>query len=434
MSCEPCVVRSVAWRDLCAWILLFRLFRLSVTVPLLLLALAGALATTAGWRVVSEICLSDEALTRQRVSPLFETARAWPGTDTHTWTSVLASRPVAELPTPSAAPDSRLADPGVLRFYQHLPVYLFVEPFRRLFRLDLSWSEFFFYLLGGLWTVGVWGLFGGAIARIAAVRLGRDERVGLGESIVFARQKWLSFVGAPCMGLTAIAVLAIPLWILGWIMRINLGVAIAGLGWALVALIGLLMALFGVGLLFGWPLMWSTIASEGSDSFDAFSRAYSYPFQRPLHYLAYAALTLVLGLLGWVLVALFCDAIVGFAHWAVSWGAGSERMREVAAAVSQPTEATNGLLWFGAKLIAFFDTVVRSLLVAFQYSFLWVAAVGIYLLLRQDTDQTEIDDIYFEDESATPYGLPVLPPDEAGVPGVDDQEAVEDSREEDSDA
>jgi hypothetical protein len=321
----------------------------------------------------------------------------------------------------------------VQRLYRHLPVYLLVEPFRRLFQLDLSWSEFFFYLLGGLWTMSVWALFGGAIARIAAVRLGRDERVGFGESIVFARQKWLSLVGAPCMGLIAIAGLAIPLWILGLIMRINLGVAIAGLGWALAAVIGLMMALFGIGLLFGWPLMWSTIASEGSDAFDAFSRAFSYTFQRPLHYLAYATLSVVLGVLGWILVSLFCDAIVGFAHWAVSWGAGAERMREVAAALSQPTEASSGLFWFGAKLIAFFDTVVRSLLVAFQYSFLWVAAVGIYLLLRQDTDQTEIDDIYLEDESATPYGLPALPPDEAGVPGVDDQEAVEDSGDGDSD-
>jgi hypothetical protein len=324
-------------------------------------------------------------------------------------------------------------DPAVLRLYRHLPFYGLVEPFRRLFQLDLSWREFFFYLLGGLWTICVWGLFGGAIARIAAVRLGRDERVGLGESIAFARQKWLSFVAAPSMGLIAIAALAIPLWILGVVMRINLGVVIAGLGWAFAALIGLLMALFGIGLLFGWPLMWSTIATEGSDAFDAFSRAHSYTFQRPLHYLAYATLSLVLGVLGWILVALFCDAIVGFAHWAVSWGSGADRLREIAAAAAQPTETTSGLLWFGAKLMAFFNTIVRSLLTAFQYSYLWAAGVGIYLLLRRDADQTELDDVFLDEESATPYGVPVLPPDEAGVPGVDEDEAAEDRDDDDSD-
>ena len=133
-------------------------------------------------------------------------------------------------------------------------------------------------------------MFGGAAARIAAVRLGRDEQVGLGDAVVFARGKWPSLMAAPLMPLLAITLVALPIWLLGLMMRLNLGVAIAGLGWVLVALFGLVMAVFGIGLLFGWPLMWSTIATEGSDAFDAVSRSYAYTFQRPLHYLAYAVL------------------------------------------------------------------------------------------------------------------------------------------------
>ena len=42
---------------------------------------------------------------------------------------------------------------------------------------------------------------------------------------------------------------------------------VAGLFWPLVILVGLIMAVVLVGLV-GWPLMYSTISAEGSDSFD----------------------------------------------------------------------------------------------------------------------------------------------------------------------
>ena len=226
-------------------------------------------------------------------------------------------------------------------------------------------------------------------------------------------------MSAPLMGLLAIAISAIPLWILGLIMRTDVGVILGGVGGIVVALIGLMMALFAVGLLFGWPLMWSTIAAEGSDAFDAFSRAYAYSFQRPLHYFAYATLSLVLGCLGWCLVAIFCESVIGLAQWAISWGTGTERLTEIAAAWADSPKTALGL---GTQLLAFSQAGVRSFLTAFQYSFFWAAATGIYLLLRQDADQTEIDDIYLGDELAAPHGIPALPPDEAGVPGVDEAE------------
>ena len=45
-----------------------------------------------------------------------------------------------------------------------------------------------------------------------------------------------------------------------------------------------------VGLAAGWPLMWPTISSEGTDAFDALSRSYAYVYQRPLAYLLYAVI------------------------------------------------------------------------------------------------------------------------------------------------
>jgi uncharacterized protein involved in response to NO len=58
--------------------------------------------------------------------------------------------------------------------------------------------------------------------------------------------------------------------------------------------------------------------------------------------------------------------------------------------------------WLGARLIAFSVGLVRATASAFSFSYFWCAFAAIYLLLRRDTDQTELDDLEFteyDDES-----------------------------------
>jgi hypothetical protein len=309
--------------------------------------------------------------------------------------------------------------------YANSPCYLLVEPFRRQFSVQHRWSYVWFYFFGGLWTLAVWSFFGGAITRIAAVRLGRDERVGLREAVVFAGGKFVSYFTAPLLPLLAIAFLAVPLSVLGVLMRTDFGVFVAGLTWFAVTLTGLVMALFGLGLLFSWPLMWSTISTEATDAFDAISRSYAYTFQRPLQYLAYALLSLTLGALGWLVVAVFCQSVIAFAHWGTSWGSGAVPLEQLQATWHSGIDQTSPMFSVGATLIGFFNACVRAFLTAYIHSFFWVAAAGVYLLLRRDADQTELDDVNVGEEGDTIYGVPLLTPDEAGVPGVPEADTSE---------
>ena len=85
------------------------------------------------------------------------------------------------------------------------------------------------------------------------------------------------------------------------------------------------------------------------------------------------------------------------------------------------------MFWLGAKLIQFFTGCIRAFLTAFAAGYFWVAAGGVYLLLRRDADQTEIDDIFLEEEDELEFGLPTMDIDEAGVPGVTDVDAADES-------
>jgi hypothetical protein len=67
--------------------------------------------------------------------------------------------------------------------------------------------------------------------------------------------------------------------------------------------------------------------------------------------------------------------------------------------------------------IAFWKTMVAVLAAGYQAGFLWVAAVGVYLLMRRDIDGVQLHEVYVD--PADEYGLPPLA-DEAtgGVPEV----------------
>jgi hypothetical protein len=217
---------------------------------------------------------------------------------------------------------------------------------------------------------------------------------------------------------------AIPLAIVGLISRSGgFGVAVLGLFWPLVLIAAAIMAVLLVGLLFNWPLMWPTIATEGTDSFDALSRSYAYTFQRPLRYLGYVILAAAIGLLAGLLVHFFGRTVVWLAHWAVAWGSG-DRIETLLF----DADGLKGATRFGATLIQFWNRAVGLLINAFGFGYFFVASTAIYLLLRFHVDAVEADEVYLPDDEQL-YGMPPLATDLAGVPKVADAAPVANSPE-----
>lgn len=472
MTNEAGVVRSISWRDLCPWTILFRLYRLSLSVQFLLLSFIGLWAVSFGWTALSTIVLSRSSLENPATRQFVEVMTQWPepsvfflgrpptrqtqpaalllaaettepprnGANNGTNASPAPVGPSTEEPPDNAAmprdevaagefaaSDAKLRDLPFAaaslaeRWHGPLsktPMYGLVEPFRRVFEPSASWNEFVFFLLGSLWSLVVWSWIGGALTRAAAIRLGRDERCGFRDSLEFAGRKLGSYLAAPLFPLVAIVLLGLPMIILGLLMRTDVGVALSGILWVPVLLSAFVMSLFAIGVLFGWPLMWGAISTEGSDAFDALSRSYAYTFQRPLQYLAYALAALVLGGLGWLLVGLFCDAVIQFSMFAIGVGSGNDRLGLLVNVLHGQTESPSVLFTFGAAMIGLLNRSVYAVQVAFGYSYLWAAAAAIYLLLRRDADHTEMDDVFVEEQDNIAYGLPPLPVDERGVPSV----------------
>ncbi|HTU26949.1 MAG TPA: hypothetical protein VMF30_16195 [Pirellulales bacterium] len=436
---------TVVWPEVFPWLNLVTALRLAFNPRALIFAALAWVAVTAGWRVCGAIFQG--AVT---IPPESHFAGTIAGVGEWPWN---AAPPLAAwwlpdqraLPAVAKASGVRPDVGGAERISN--PVWWWLEspmvqghlrlaaPFIGMFNPEISLGEFLFLFCCGLWELAVWSYLGGAITRLAAVALAREELLSWTFLACYAQRKWPSYFAAPLFPLFGVSLAAVPLALFGVLLRGDLGLVIAGALWFLVLLAGVFMAVLLVGLFFGFPLMWATISAEGTDAFDALSRSYAYTYQRPLLYVLYSMVAGALGMLGWIVVAIFTAAVVDLGAWGVSWLSGGLVPLETSTYLPwgsvlahggnlvpsdiNPLSPTGEL---GLRLIRFWIDLAVTVATAFVFSYFWTANTAIYFLLRRHVDATEMDEVFVPDEAD--HGLPPLAHDAAGVPGVADAPAA----------
>jgi hypothetical protein len=410
-------LRAVAWSEMCPWLVIFRTFRLAVSFRVLALGAVAILLTALVWGLFGW-AFSPSA--HSPVTAWTEPVAAWTEPYARCPWEAVTDALVPDTPWPLAdAGAASFAAPAAGNWAEGNPVVRcwaeLSRPLWAIFTLRAEAKDLACLLLCGLSSLAIWAFFGAAITRIAAVQLAADERVGWMAALRFACRKWLSYCGAPLLPLLGMALAALPVWVISWALRADVGVFLVGFGWPVLLVCGLIMALLLLGLIFGWPLMWATISAEGTDSFDALNRAYAYVYHRPVHYLFYAILAAVFGWLGWLLVQNFAAGVVWLTYWAASWSAGTDQIELIMPGSQYPA----GIGHAGAIVIRFWAGCVKLLAVGFIYGYFWTAATAIYFLLRRDEDATEMDEVFLDaDQSEHSAPLPPLQTDAAGAPVV----------------
>jgi hypothetical protein len=343
------------------------------------------------------------------------------------------------------------------------PLFKFLAPIVYFFDPRAGGWDRLYLIFITLWTLAIWGFFGGAICRIAAVQIARNERITLREAILFTRERFVSYFAAPALPMVLVAILVFGLMVFGWFIWIPvLGEFVAGLLWPFVLMLGFTMAIVLVGLV-GWPMMTATISTEGTDSFDALSRSYSYVYQAPWQFLWYNFLALIYGVALVFFVGFMASLMVFLGKWGVSSAVGpakavaaddrepsylfyyaprsyewrdllirgnssfvetrTERLpngREIKAQEFKP-EYEHALSWnnkVGAFLVALWIYPLFLLVVGFGYSYFWTASTIIYFLMRRYVDDTEMDEVHQEDEDFDDPFLKPTPPAPAAPPAT----------------
>ena len=388
MADDRGTIRAIAWEQVFPSLRLFSALRMALNFKALVLSAIAVSGTVAGWRALAQMFADSE-------TPQLTT---WP------W-----DQPVA------AAPVERLV--SLETWQSHSPL-LFAwnelsAPFLQMFEAP-NFANFTYLLCCALWSLVVWAFFGGAITRLAAVTIARQENASLGQLAAFLSPRLSAYVVAPLFPILGTFLMAALMAVLGLLMRSDVGVLLGSLAWPLVLLGGFMMAFLLIGLFFGFPLMWGSISAEGTDAFGALSHAYSYVYQRPLKYLLYAGMAAIIGVPGWFLVSWFADWVLKLSAWGITWGSGAAQWTSI-----QGPESMGRIADTGAAIIGFWTNCVHTLAFAFIFSFFWSASTVIYFLLRRLVDATELDEIYMPDEPDQ-HGLPPLKAGPDGMPVVVD--------------
>jgi hypothetical protein len=415
MAEQPVVVQKISWSDLCPWTIIFKTLPVASSMTVLTFALLGVVLTPMGWLLSETLFINQELRQEAILMEIVEVNRSpyhgvFLATDSNESVSVLG----VKLSGPSAV-------------FRQL-----VSPFEYLFSENWGFREFLYFLVGCIWSLLVWSFIGVAITRVCLLRLTRNEHCGMEDAFGFAIRNWMTTAGAVGIPLLAVAGLCIPGFFFGLLMGLDWGVLVAGIFWFVVLAIGTAMGLLLLGLMFGWPLMVSSVACESQNSFDAMTRSYAYTFQRPLHYAFYMLIAVLFGGFCWLIVVSLTNGIIDLGFWSTSWGANlvaPDRIDTIQgtalATTGTASESESSLMTSGRSIIGLWQALFRTLAAAFIYGLFWCMASAVYLLLRLNVDETEMDEIFVADEKRT-YELPPLQSDENGIPQVQDLVPVAD--------
>src|SRR5262249_15114397 len=148
-------LREVAWLELCPWLRLIGTLRLALRVRMLTLATLGLVLTMWGWWLLAKVFSGSED-----IQPLLSAYTSC------VWNGDAAGVSGALVPVDDAA-GPHLAHWPALPFRDTW--WKLSAPVRQLFSLETTFVRSVFLLLCTVWAIAVWSVFGGAIARAAAV-------------------------------------------------------------------------------------------------------------------------------------------------------------------------------------------------------------------------------------------------------------------------
>jgi len=282
-----------------------------------------------------------------------------------------------------------------------------------------------YFIIFFLIILVVISIAGGAICRISALQFARDEKPGLTEALRFSINKFTSFVTSPLVPLAIIIFIGLFIFLLGLIGNIpRAGELIMGIFMPLALIAGALTAVVSIGTVAGFNLMFPAVAYDGSDCFDAISRAFSYVYAKPWRMGFYTAIAAVYGAICYVFVRFFAFLILWCTHRFLQLGVLGDNRKLTAIwpgptfmnLVDQPDlAAANWSQTVAAVMVYLLLLAVVVLVVSFIISFYFSANTIIYSLMRNRVDNTALDDVYspFEEIDTEPA---VFEQDDTGPP------------------
>ncbi len=256
----------------------------------------------------------------------------------------------------------------------------------------LWYTSWWTTLIVGPVALFILGLGGCMISRIAACDVAQGISLGWPEAWKFSTDRSGSILFA------LLAPLALVLLV--WLALAAAGFALFSVAWinvlgGVLYVFFILAALLAVVVLavylIGFPLIIPAVACEGADGIDALARAYPYVFGRPLRYLLYVVILVILGHLALGVADLLASFVVYFAREAAMTWTGEPADQVISAIAAEGATSSERA---AARMVKFWGELVRVVIVAFALSYFFCASTVLYLLMRRVCDGQDAGEIW----------------------------------------
>ncbi len=274
-------------------------------------------------------------------------------------------------------------------------------------------------LLSGLFYVAlfaVWSGPAGVISRLAALKYGRDDLPTLREAREMLAGRRKDYLMAPTwplifiFGLLFLNILGgLVAAVVPWVGRL---LFIPGvLMMVVVTALAVFLAFFGV-LAFG--MMFPAVSASGKDAFESFCTCYAYAWWGLRRLIGLTVVAAAVGVVSTFVVGFLAEATISIIDTTVGIGF----FRETAWITNDGgtlAPAGGGVIsGFASLCVLAVLLLVRLLPAAYAFSYFFAAYTVIFLLMRKDQDNIEIDEIYEEaDEEEGAFEEPELDDAEA---------------------
>ena len=268
----------------------------------------------------------------------------------------------------------------------------------------VEWGEYVVLIVLVLGLMIIWSVFAGTITRLAALEYARGEKTGLKDSLSFVMKKFWSYFWSPLTPILGVLFFIACNVVGGLLGKIEFAGEIAvAVGFPLAILSGFLIVFLGIVGIIGFILMFPAISSEGSDAFDAISRAYSYVLSRPLHFLSLFITIIICGTILTFVVGYGACLVMQTSYFTVGLGMG-EKLNEIIAFIAGLSGAGDAItslnpisMRIAALLFMLYIVLIKITVGSIIIAFAGSASTIAYLILRKDVDGTEMDDVYTEE-------------------------------------
>ena len=143
-----------------------------------------------------------------------------------------------------------------------------------------------------IWSLIIFTIFGGAIARLSAYRVAKDESISIKKALKFAFKHKITLLFTPFLIALTIGFFYGCNWVAGFLAKTipTAGPIIFIPVFLLVLISTIFMILLVIGLLFGFHLIPCSIAAEGCDASESVISVFACIFSRPWSYIVYQSL------------------------------------------------------------------------------------------------------------------------------------------------